>query len=100
MDTVELLQVAGSELIQRDIPDGWDDMLFDGSGDSNSWWMGGYAVWRRAHTGSAAMLRLCTSFARLISLVYLPLMAFFSFALHSACVLPSTFLIMRFPVSG
>ena len=29
MDTVELLQVAGSELIQRDIPDGWDDMLFD-----------------------------------------------------------------------
>ena len=27
-------------------------------------------------------------------------MAFFSFALHSACVLPSTFLMMRFPVSG
>ena len=27
-------------------------------------------------------------------------MAFFSFALHSACVLHSTFLMMRFPVSG
>ena len=27
-------------------------------------------------------------------------MAFFSFVLHSACVLPSTFLMMRFPVSG
>ena len=27
-------------------------------------------------------------------------MAFFSFALHSACVLPSTFLMIRFPVSG
>ena len=27
-------------------------------------------------------------------------MAFFSFALHSACVFPSTFLMMRFPVSG
>ena len=27
-------------------------------------------------------------------------MAFFSFALHSACVFPSTFLMIRFPVSG
>ena len=40
------------------------------------------------------------SFARLMSNALLSSMAFFSFALHSACVLPSTFLIMRFPVSG
>ena len=40
------------------------------------------------------------SFARLTSNAWLSSMAFFSFALHSACVLPSTFLMMRFPVSG
>ena len=40
------------------------------------------------------------SFARLMSNALLSSMAFFSFALHSACVLPSTFLMMRFPVSG
>ena len=40
------------------------------------------------------------SSARLISNAWLSSMAFFSFALHSACVLPSTFLMMRFPVSG
>ena len=40
------------------------------------------------------------SFARLMSNASLSSMAFFSFALHSACVLPSTFLMMRFPVSG
>ena len=40
------------------------------------------------------------SFARLMSNALLSLMAFFSFVLHSACVLPSTFLMMRFPVSG
>ena len=40
------------------------------------------------------------SFARLMSNALLSSMAFFSFVLHSACVLPSTFLMMRFPVSG
>ena len=40
------------------------------------------------------------SFARLMSNALLSSMSFFSFALHSACVLPSTFLMMRFPVSG
>ena len=40
------------------------------------------------------------SLARLTSNTWLSSMAFFSFALHSACVLPSTFLMMRFPVSG
>ena len=40
------------------------------------------------------------SFARLMSNALLSSMAFFSFILHSACVLPSTFLMMRFPVSG
>jgi hypothetical protein len=40
------------------------------------------------------------SLARLMSNAWLSSMAFFSFALHSACVLPSTFLMMRFPVSG
>ena len=40
------------------------------------------------------------SFARLMSNALLSSMAFFSFALHSACVLPSTFLMIRFPVSG
>ena len=39
------------------------------------------------------------SFARLMSNALLSSMAFFSFALHSACVLPSTFLMIRFPVS-
>ena len=40
------------------------------------------------------------SFARLMSNALLSSMAFFSFVLHSACVLPSTFLMLRFPVSG
>ena len=40
------------------------------------------------------------SSARPTSNDWLSSMAFFSFALHSACVLPSTFLMMRFPVSG
>ena len=40
------------------------------------------------------------SFARLMSNALLSSMAFFSFVLHSACVLPSTFLMIRFPVSG
>ena len=40
------------------------------------------------------------SFARLMSNAWLSSMAFFSFVLHSACVLPSTFLMIRFPVSG
>ena len=40
------------------------------------------------------------SLARLTSNIWLSSMAFVSFALHSACVLPSTFLMMRFPVSG
>ena len=40
------------------------------------------------------------SLARLMSNAWLSSMAFFSFVLHSACVLPSTFLMMRFPVSG
>ena len=40
------------------------------------------------------------SLARLMSNARLSSMAFFSFVLHSACVLPSTFLMMRFPVSG
>ena len=39
------------------------------------------------------------SLARLMSNAWLSSMAFFSFALHSACVLPSTFLMIRFPVS-
>ena len=40
------------------------------------------------------------SLARLTSNIWLSSMAFFSFALHSACVFPSTFLMIRFPVSG
>ena len=40
------------------------------------------------------------SFARLMSNAWLSSMAFFSFVLRSACVLPSTFLMIRFPVSG
>ena len=39
------------------------------------------------------------SLARLMSNARLSSMAFFSFVLHSACVLPSTFLMIRFPVS-
>ena len=40
------------------------------------------------------------SFAQLMSNAWLSSMAFFSFVLHSACVLPSTLLMIRFPVSG
>ena len=40
------------------------------------------------------------SSARLTSIPLVASIAALSFALHSACVLPSTFLMMRFPVSG
>ena len=96
---VELLQVTGGELIQRDIPDSRDDMLFNVPvvvvhGGWANVRLGIQIKPRPQPSGKRVFIGAATSNAWLSS------MAFFSFALHSACVLPSTFLMMRFPVSG